>query len=253
MSASPSGGGRDLPTTADVVIVGGGVIGCSLACHLAREALRVVLLERETLGSQSTARCAGGVRQQFSAELNVRIQRYSVARLEHFEEEIGHALDFRQIGYLFLLTEAAQVASFQEQFQMWRRCGLLEARWLTAEDAQRLSPAIAVEDVLAATFCPSDGSREPGRRHRRLYRGRPAGGGHPARGLRGDRDRGRPRTRHRGPDHPRRGVDTARRQCGGPLGRDASRRWPASSCRSSPIPATSSSARRPPPSLATTR
>jgi sarcosine oxidase, subunit beta len=161
VSASPSGGGRDLPSTADVVVVGGGVIGCSLACHLARAGQRVVLLERETLGSQSTARCAGGVRQQFSAELNVRMQRYSVARLEHFEEEIGHALDFRQIGYLFLLTEPAQVESFQEQFQMWRRCGLQEARWLTAEDAQRLSPAIAVEDVLAATFCPSDGLASP--------------------------------------------------------------------------------------------
>jgi sarcosine oxidase subunit beta len=101
------------------------------------------------------------VRQQFSAELNVRMQRYSVARLEHFADEIGHPLDFRQIGYLFLLTEAAQVASFREQFQMWRRCGLEEARWLTAEEAQRLSPAIAVDDVVAATFCASDGIASP--------------------------------------------------------------------------------------------
>ena len=152
---------RDLPATADVVVVGGGVIGCSLACHLARAGQRVVLLERETLGSQSTGRCAGGVRQQFSTELNVRMQRYSVARLEHFEEEIGHPLEFRQIGYLFLLTEGTQVASFRQQFEMWHRLGLTDSRWLSPDDAQRLSPAITVDDVLAATFCPSDGIASP--------------------------------------------------------------------------------------------
>lgn len=150
-----------LPATADVVVIGGGVIGCSLAYHLARERRRVVLLERETLGSQSTGRCAGGVRQQFSAELNVRMQRWSVARFERFKEEIGHPLDFRQIGYLFLLTEPAQVTSFQDQFRMWRRCGLTEARWLDAEEARRLSPEIRVDDVRAATFCPSDGIASP--------------------------------------------------------------------------------------------
>lgn len=137
------------------------MIGCSLACHLARAGQSVVLLERETLGSQSTGRCAGGVRQQFSTELNVRMQRYSVARLEHFEEEVGHPLEFRQIGYLFLLTEPAQVASFREQFEMWHRLGLREARWLSPDEARRLSPAITVDDVLAATFCPSDGIASP--------------------------------------------------------------------------------------------
>lgn len=149
------------PATAEVVVVGGGVIGCSLACHLARAGRKVVLLERETLGSQSTGRCAGGVRQQFSTELNVRLQRYSVARFEHFEEEIGHPLEFRQIGYLFLLTEPEQVASFREQFRMWQRVGLHEARWLGPEEARRLSPAITIDDVLAATFCPSDGIASP--------------------------------------------------------------------------------------------
>ncbi|MGH7911364.1 MAG: NAD(P)/FAD-dependent oxidoreductase [Candidatus Dormibacteraceae bacterium] len=150
-----------MPATADLVIVGGGVIGCSLAYHLARAGERVVLLERETLGSQSTGRCAGGVRQQFSAELNVRMQRYSVARFERFADEIGHPLDFRQIGYLLLLTEPAQVTSFREQFAMWQRCGLEEARWLSAEEARRLSPPTSVDDVLAATFCPSDGIASP--------------------------------------------------------------------------------------------
>ena len=81
--------------TADVVIVGGGVIGCSMAYYLAKRGVDVLLLERETLGSQSTAHCAGGVRQQFSSEANVRLQQLSVRMLKNFEEEPGGSADFR--------------------------------------------------------------------------------------------------------------------------------------------------------------
>jgi len=69
--------------SADVVIVGGGVMGCALAYQLAKRNVDVVLLERETLGSQSTGKCAGGVRQQFSMEANVRLQRMSVRMFEN--------------------------------------------------------------------------------------------------------------------------------------------------------------------------
>src|SRR5580765_962405 len=86
--------------SADVVIAGGGISGCALAYQLAKRKVDVVLLERETLGSQSTGKCAGGVRQQFSTEANVRVQRMSVKMLESFEQETGHPADFRQIGYL---------------------------------------------------------------------------------------------------------------------------------------------------------
>src|SRR5256885_9016115 len=89
--------------SADVVIAGGGVMGCALAYQLAKRKVDVVLLERETLGSQSTGKCAGGVRQQFSMEANVRLQRMSVRMFEDFESETGRPADFRQIGYLFLL------------------------------------------------------------------------------------------------------------------------------------------------------
>src|SRR2546421_4833183 len=102
-------------------------MGCALAYQLARRDVDVLLVERETLGSQSTGRCAGGVRQQFSAEVNVRLQQLSVRLLENFEAEIGVTADFRQIGYLFLLTRPEQVEDFQEQLRMWRRVGLDEA------------------------------------------------------------------------------------------------------------------------------
>src|SRR5437763_294985 len=105
--------------TAGAVIVGGGVVGCSLAYYLARQDVDVLLLERETLGSQSTGRCAGGVRQQFSAEANVRLQQLSVRLLENFEAEVGVSADFRQVGYVFLLTLPEHVEDFQEQLRMW--------------------------------------------------------------------------------------------------------------------------------------
>src|SRR6202022_2151482 len=114
--------------TADVVIAGGGIAGCALAYQLANRKVDVVLLERETLGSQSTGKCAGGVRQQFSMESNVRLQRLSVQMLRDFEQETGHPADFRQIGYLFVLTQPQQVEDFRLNMEMWQRVGLRGAR-----------------------------------------------------------------------------------------------------------------------------
>ncbi len=147
--------------SADVVIAGGGVMGCALAYQLSRRGVDVLLLERETLGSQSTAKCAGGVRQQFSMEANVRLQMRSIRMFEHFEEETGHAIDFRQIGYLFVLTLPQHVEDFRANLEMWHRLGLNEARWVGADEAARMVPVLNVEDVLGCTFCPSDGIASP--------------------------------------------------------------------------------------------
>ena len=147
--------------SADVVIAGGGIMGCALAYQLSKRNVDVLLLERETLGSQSTGRCAGGVRQQFSSEGNVRLQRMSVAMLERFEEEIGHPADFRQLGYLFVLTQPQQVEDFRHNMDMWHRVGLNDARWVDAAEAARMVPILNVEDVLGCTFCPSDGIASP--------------------------------------------------------------------------------------------
>lgn len=152
---------QTLPRSADVVVVGGGVIGCSIAYHLARRGQSVVLCERETLGSQSTGKCAGGVRQQYSAEVNVLMQRYSVEAFTRFPDEVGAPLDFRQIGYLFLLDSPDDVASFRAQLEMWHRVGLREARWVTPEEARELSPAISLDGILGGTFCPTDGIASP--------------------------------------------------------------------------------------------
>jgi sarcosine oxidase subunit beta len=121
----------------------------------------VLLLERAELGSQSTGKCAGGVRQQFSNEPNVRLQRMSVRMLEGFEKEVGHPADFRQIGYLFLLTQPQQVEDFRKNMDMWHRVGLTEARWVDPDEAARMVPVLNVDDVLGCTFCPTDGIASP--------------------------------------------------------------------------------------------
>jgi sarcosine oxidase subunit beta len=118
-------------------------------------------LERETLGSQSTGKCAGGVRQQFSLEANVRLQRMAVRMFEDFERETGHPADFRQIGYLFVLTLPQHVEDFRLNMEMWHRAGLTEARWVDPAEAHRMVPILNVDDVLGCTFCPTDGIASP--------------------------------------------------------------------------------------------
>jgi sarcosine oxidase subunit beta len=136
-------------------------MGCALAYQLAKRGVDVLLLERESLGSQSTGKCAGGVRQQFSMEANVRLQMMSVRMFETFEDETGHPADFRQIGYLFLLTLPQQVEDFRHNMEMWRRVGLTDARWIDAAEAAKMVPVLNVEDVLGCTFCPTDGLASP--------------------------------------------------------------------------------------------
>src|ERR1700687_5844301 len=147
--------------SADVVIAGGGIMGCALAYQLSRRKVDVLLLEREALGSQSTGKCAGGVRQQFSSEGNVRLQKMSVGMLETFDQEIGPPAAFRQIGYLFLLTQPQQVEDFRHNMEVWHRVGLTEARWVDANEDARMAPLLNVDDVLGCTFCPTEGIARP--------------------------------------------------------------------------------------------
>lgn len=151
----------DLPATADCVIVGGGVVGCSLAYHLAARGRTPLLLERDEIGGGSTARCAGGVRQQFSTEVNVRVGRLSRAMLERFEEEIGVDPRFRKIGYLFLATTEEEAALFARNIEVQHRAGLTEATLLDVGAALELVPELRGDDLRAATWCPTDGLAGP--------------------------------------------------------------------------------------------
>src|SRR2546423_10995978 len=100
----------DLPRTASAVVIGGGVVGCSIAYNLARRGLAgVVVIERETVGSGTTSKAAGGIRAQFPTETEIRFSLESLRVLESFREEFGVDPGFRRIGYLFLVSEAADL------------------------------------------------------------------------------------------------------------------------------------------------
>jgi len=147
--------------SADAVVVGGGVVGCSIAYDLARRGAKVVLVERETLGSQSTGRCAGGVRRQFSSAANVVLQQLSMQLLAGLEAETGVDPEFRHIGYLFVLTTDSQVEDFRRLLPMWHETGVTDARWLEPREVRELAPLVQGDDILGGTFCPSDGIASP--------------------------------------------------------------------------------------------
>ena len=148
--------------SADVVIIGGGCMGASVAYHLARRGVNdVVLLEREKLlATGSTGRNAGGVRHQFSNESNIRLSLESIALLERFADEVGSPIDFHQDGYLFLLSSPSSVDTFRANVALQRRLGV-DTEWLTPDDAVRLAPGLDAAGILAATFCGRDGIADP--------------------------------------------------------------------------------------------
>ena len=150
-----------LPRSADVVIIGGGVVGCSLAYHLALRGLRdVLVVERDAVGSGTTSKAAGGIRAQFSTETEIRFSLESIAVFERFVEEFGLDPGYRKIGYLFLISDRADLAGFQERMALQRRLGV-DVRLISPEDARALVPALHVDDLIGAVWGPQDGMAGP--------------------------------------------------------------------------------------------
>src|SRR5215212_1817214 len=148
-------------TPASVVIVGGGVIGVSIAFHLAEAGVEdVVLVERGELGSGSTSKGAGGVRVLFSDELNVRLAQRSLEAWAAFGERPGWEIDLRQVGYLFLLDRDEHVTDFARAVEMQNRLGV-PSRMVSVEEAGELSPLAGLDGVLAGVFCPLAGHATP--------------------------------------------------------------------------------------------
>jgi len=146
---------------ADVVIIGGGVVGTSTAYQLAKRGCRdVVVLERDLIASGSTGKCAGGIRQQFSSESNIKISMESVRFFERFSEEMEAEIDFRQYGYLFLATTEADWEDFQANVSLQRSLGL-EVDLLSAAEIREIAPYLCLDDVIGGTFCPTDGYADP--------------------------------------------------------------------------------------------
>ena len=150
-----------LEKTADIVIIGGGIIGTSIAYHLARKkAQGVVLLEKGFLGEGSTAKCAGGIRAQFSTEINIRFSLESLNTWNHFQEIMGTELDFKKVGYLFLAADEEEWAVFQNNSDLQHRFGI-PVELLSPQEIQYRWPYLRVDDLKGGTFCTWDGYAGP--------------------------------------------------------------------------------------------
>ncbi|WP_329222504.1 FAD-binding oxidoreductase [Streptomyces sp. NBC_01485] len=148
-------------THASVVVIGGGVMGTSIAYHLAAAGVRdVLLLERDELGAGSTSKAAGGVRAQFSDELNIQLGARSLEAFGRFGEEIGHDIGLHRVGYLFLLSTPQEVAAFETGVRRQNALGV-PSRLIDPAEAQRLSPLIRTDGLLAAAYSPDDGHCTP--------------------------------------------------------------------------------------------
>jgi len=153
--------GDGLPGRADVVVVGGGVMGASIAFHLAEAGVgEVVLVERDQLASGSTSKAAGGVRAQFSDPLNIQLGARSLEAFADFGTRPGQEIDFRRVGYLFLLSRPEDVATFERSIELQHRLGV-PSRLVDPAEARRLSPPIDTDGLLAAAFSPEDGLATP--------------------------------------------------------------------------------------------
>jgi len=151
-----------VPKTAEVVIIGGGVMGASTAYHLAlRGQKNILLLEKdEFFGQEATGRCAGGVRYQFSTEVNVRLSLQSLPMLDRFKDEIGQDINFRKCGYLFVLTTPEDVKTFRHSLEMQQSLGV-HTQWLTPDEIHKRLPLMRFEDALAGSFNRDDGLVDP--------------------------------------------------------------------------------------------
>jgi len=150
-----------VPKTAAVVIVGGGVIGCSIAYHLAKAGLRdVVVLEKGVVGGGTTGRSVGGIRRLFSTEIHIRLSVESMKLFQAFRDETGVDPGFRPVGYLLLATSEEEWSLFQATASLQRRFGV-PVELLSPEDVQRLLPPLRTDDLLGASYCPDDGYASP--------------------------------------------------------------------------------------------
>ena len=152
-----------IPSGADVVVIGAGIVGCSAAYHLAAAGAGAVLvIDREdAVGRGSTGACAGGFRQQFTSEVNIRLSQASVPMILGFEREHGIQVAVSQDGYLFLVREERAWSGFLRGVELQRSLGV-PVEVLDGDAVTDLVPGLDVGDLVGATFGPADGIADPG-------------------------------------------------------------------------------------------
>ena len=152
---------EEMKKTADIVIIGGGIIGVSVAYYLGKMgAKNVVLLEKDLIGEGSTGFCAGGIRRQWTTEVNMHFSLKAFEIFQNFEDEFGVDPEIHQIGYLFLATSGEELEIFEKNVEFQNRFGV-PSQILTREEVKRGWPFLNTEDVFGGAFCDTDGYAGP--------------------------------------------------------------------------------------------
>ena len=149
--------------TADVVIIGSGIVGSSVAYHLANAGCtNVLVIEREAhQGKGSTGKSMGGVRAQFATPVNIQMSMYSIDFFSRFDDLMGYPADYRAHGYLFCATNERHLEYLKANRERQMAMGLKNVEWVSPEDIVKFVPQLRVDDVLGGTYCSTDGFVDP--------------------------------------------------------------------------------------------
>jgi glycine/D-amino acid oxidase-like deaminating enzyme len=149
--------------TAEVIIIGGGIVGSSIAYHLTEAGCKnVLVIERETAqGKGSTGKSMGGVRAQFSTPLSIQMSLYSIPFYAGFDEKLGYPADYRSRGYLFCATSEKHLTYLRGNYEKQIELGLKDVRLITAEEIRSLYPQLRSDDIVGGSFCSTDGFVDP--------------------------------------------------------------------------------------------
>jgi sarcosine oxidase, subunit beta len=149
--------------TADVVIIGGGIVGSSIAYHLTAAGCKnVLVVERESAqGKGSTGKSMGGVRAQFSTPVNIQMSLYSIPFYSGFEETLGHPSGYRPQGYLFCATSDRHMAYLRTNYEKQLALGLKDVSIISGEEISKMFPQLRADDIVGGSFCASDGFVDP--------------------------------------------------------------------------------------------
>ena len=149
--------------TADIVLIGGGIVGSSIAYHLVAAGCRnVLVIERETAqGRGSTGKSMGGVRAQFSTPVNIQMSLYAIPFYASFEERLGYPCDYRPQGYLFCATSEMHMAYLRANFEKQVAMGLKNVRLVAADEIRTQFPQLRADDIVGGSFCSTDGFVDP--------------------------------------------------------------------------------------------